>query len=217
MAEAAATAAESEPSLRWFEFCRKYVAGRWRMSAAKTSEGMADGLAAVAPAMVKRGDDTPDDKDLRLAFRCGIVPANAREEPPAELKAAHEWPTTQDRLVTDLADVEAFEDVAYRLSYRLDGTSAAGGTHRRRRRALNTALEHAVAAKELPENPLQGARRKRVGSTGEVDRRVLVNAVQGCQLLTAVTAREAVAADAAWRRSARCCTTRARVRLRRSD
>ncbi|MGV2915858.1 hypothetical protein [Streptomyces alfalfae] len=47
-----------------------------------------------------------------------------------------------------------FEDVLYRLSYRLDGTPAAGKTHQRRRRALNTALEHAVAAKELPENPL---------------------------------------------------------------
>lgn len=75
----------------------------------------------------------------------------------------------------------------YRLSYRLDGTPAAGETHKRRRRVLNTALEHAVAAKELPENPLQGAHKKRVGSGAVVDRRVLVNAAQGRQLLTAVS------------------------------
>jgi hypothetical protein len=51
----AAEAAEAKPPLRWFEFCRKYVAGRWRTSAAKTRESMADGLAAVALAMVQRG------------------------------------------------------------------------------------------------------------------------------------------------------------------
>lgn len=185
-AEAAEVAAAEEP-VRWFEFCRKYVAGRWRTSAAKSREGMADGLAAVTLAMVKRGDGVPDAESLRLAFKWGVVPANAREDAPAELKAAYEWVTTTDRPLGDLADPEVFEDVQYRLSYKLDGTPAAGDTYKRRRRALNTALEHAVAAKELPENPLQGAHKKRVGSGAVVDRRVLVNAVQGRQLLTAVS------------------------------
>ncbi|TVZ87362.1 hypothetical protein FB157_11614 [Streptomyces sp. BK340] len=75
----------------------------------------------------------------------------------------------------------------YRLSYKLDGTPAAGDTYKRRRRALNTALEHAVVAGELPENPLTRVRRMHVGSNDVVDRRVLVNAVQGQQLLTAVS------------------------------
>lgn len=184
---AAAEAAEANPPVRWFEFCRKYVAGRWRSSAAKSRESMADGLAAVTLAMVNRGADIPADTDLRLAFRWGIVPANVGEEAPAELKAAYDWLTTWDRPVVDLTDAEVFEDVQYRLSYRLDGTRAAGETYKRRRRALNVALEHAVDIKELPENPLQRARRKRVGSDDVVDRRVLVNAVQGRQLLTAVS------------------------------
>ncbi|WP_329290429.1 tyrosine-type recombinase/integrase [Streptomyces sp. NBC_01455] len=184
---AAAEAAEVKAPLRWFEFCRKYIAGRWRTSAAKSRESMADGLAAVALAMVQRGEDVPADTDLRLAFRWGIVPANEGEEPPAELQAAYEWLTTWDRPVLDLSDPEIFEDVQYRLSYRLDGVRAAGETYKRRRRALNTALEHAVDLGELPENPLQRARRKRMGSDDVVDRRVLVNAVQGRQLLTAVS------------------------------
>ncbi len=183
----AAEAADAEPPLRWFEFCRKYVAGRWRTGAAKTREGMADGLAAVTLAMVKRGDSVPGDETLRLAFRWGVVPANAGEEPPAELKAAYDWITTTDRPLGDLADPEVFEDVLYRLSYKLDGTPAASDTYKRRRRALNTALEHAVVAGDLPENPLQRARRKHVGSNDVVDRRVLVNAVQARQLLTAVS------------------------------
>jgi len=183
----AAEAAEAKAPVRWFEFCRKYVAGRWRTSAAKSRESMADGLAAVALAMVQRRDGVPDDADLRLAFRWGIVPANAGQDPPAELKAAYDWLTTSDRPVVDLVDAEVFEDVQYRLSYRLDGIRAAGETYKRRRRALNTALEHAADVGELPENPLQRARRKRVGSDAVVDRRVLVNAVQGRQLLTAVS------------------------------
>ncbi|MET9409544.1 site-specific integrase [Streptomyces sp. NPDC002935] len=184
---AAAEAAEAKTPLRWFEFCRKYIAGRWRTSAAKSRESMADGLAAVALAMVQRGEGVPEDTDLRLAFRWGIVPTNAREEPPAELRAAYEWLTTSDRPVLDLTDAEVFEDVQYRLGYRLDGVRAAGETYKRRRRALNTALEYAVDRGELRENPLQRASKRRVGSTDVVDRRVLVNAVQARQLLTAVS------------------------------
>ncbi|MFB7422587.1 tyrosine-type recombinase/integrase [Streptomyces hydrogenans] len=183
----AAVVADVAPPLRWFEFCRKYVAGRWRTSAAKSREGMADGLAAVTLAMVKRGDGTPDDESLRLAFRWGVVPANEAEEPPAELKAAYDWLTTADRPLVDLADAGVFEDVVYRVSYKLDGTPAAGDTYKRRRRALNAALEHAVAMGNLSENPLQRSRRKRVGSNDVVDRRVLVNAMQARQLLAAVS------------------------------
>lgn len=183
----AAEATDAEPPLQWFEFCRKYMAGRWRTAAAKTREGTADGLAAVTLAMVKRGDDAPDDETLRLAFRWGIVPANAEEDPPAELKAAYEWVTTTDRPLGDLADAEVFEDVLYRVSYKLDGTPAAGDTYKRRRRALNAALEHAVVTGKLPENPLQRTRWKRVGSNDVVDPRVLVNAVQARQLLTAIS------------------------------
>ncbi|MFJ6948516.1 hypothetical protein ACISU4_28405 [Streptomyces wuyuanensis] len=106
---------------------------------------------------------------------------------PAELKAAYHWVTTADRPLSDMADAQVFEDVVYRVSYKLDGTPAAGDTYKRRRRALNAALEHAVAAEELPENPLQRIRRKRVGSNDVVDPRVLVNAAQARQLLTAAS------------------------------
>ncbi|WP_405888634.1 tyrosine-type recombinase/integrase [Streptomyces sp. NBC_01136] len=114
------------------------------------------------------------------------MPANAGEDPPAELKAAYHWLTTTDRQVGDVADAAVFEDVLYRLGYKLDGTPAAGDTYRRRRRALNTALEHAVVA-GLSGNPLQRARRKHVGSNDVADRRVLVNALQARQLLAAVS------------------------------
>jgi hypothetical protein len=68
----AAEAAYVEPPLRWFELCRKYIAGRWRTSATKTREGMADGLAAVTLAMVKRGKNIPEDMDPRLVPRDSV-------------------------------------------------------------------------------------------------------------------------------------------------
>ncbi|WP_313879480.1 hypothetical protein [Streptomyces sp. FIT100] len=87
----------------------------------------------------------------------------------------------------DVADAAVFEDWLYRLGYKLDGTPAAGDTYRRRRRALNSALERAVIAGDLSGIPLQRARRRHVGSNDVMDRRVLVNALQTRQLLVAVS------------------------------
>ncbi|MFJ2392198.1 hypothetical protein ACIOTI_05565 [Streptomyces sp. NPDC087843] len=94
--------------------------------------------------------------------------ANAGGDLPADLKSAYAWLTTADRPVGDVSEAAVFEDVLYRLGYKPDGTPAAGDTYRRRRRALNTALGHAVLAGDLPENPLQRARRKHVGSNDVV-------------------------------------------------
>lgn len=174
-------------SFDWFSFARDYLAGRWRESAAKSRESIADSLATVALAMVERNDDTPPDKDLRLALRWAVVPANKEAEPPRHLKEAYDWLSTASRPVTDLEKPEVLREVQYRLSFRMDGTTAAGDTFRRRRRALNAALEHAVDAGIFAENPLRRVRRKRLGAGDTVDPRVLVNPVQGRQLLTAVS------------------------------
>ncbi|CAG6397441.1 site-specific integrase [Streptomyces cocklensis] len=184
--EASAEAAAAAP-VRWFEFCREYAEARWRTSAAKARESLADSFAAVSLAMVTRGEGTPPDTELRLAMRWAVVPAHREDEPPANLKAAYEWLRTSDRPVIDLYDPKVFREVLYRLGYRLDGKPAAGDTVKRRRRALNTALEYTVDAGILTENPLQRSKGKRAGSTDAVDRRVLVNALQGRQLLTAVS------------------------------
>ncbi|MFG2412088.1 hypothetical protein [Streptomyces goshikiensis] len=56
-------------------------------------------------------------------------------------------------------DKQILRDAQYRLSFKLDGTPAAGETSRRRRRALNTAVEYAIERNLLGENPLAGPRR----------------------------------------------------------
>lgn len=162
-AEAAADEADATEPARWFEFCREYAEARWRTSAAKTREGLADSFAAVSLATVERREGVPSDEALRLAVRWAMVPAHRGEEPPDALKAAYEWLSTNDLPVSALEDPKVFREVTYRLDYRLDGKPSAGDTVRRRRRALNTALEYAVDAGLLTANPLQRSRGKRTG------------------------------------------------------
>ncbi|MET8558724.1 tyrosine-type recombinase/integrase [Streptomyces sp. NPDC004959] len=187
--KAAREAAEAEAAavLDWFAFCRAYVARRWRGSAAKTREGIADGLATATLGMLRPGEQAPDAETLRLAFRWAVVPAHKDAEPPEELSEAYRWLLTGTRPLADLADTAVVEDVLHHLAHRLDGKPAAGDTHKRRRRAVNTAFEYAVLAGELPENPFSRSRGKRVGSQDVVDPRVLVNPVQARQLLAAAS------------------------------
>jgi integrase len=184
----AAAAKENErPDLSWWDFSREYMATRWRTAAAKTREGLADSLATVALAMMEDGKKAPSPEEARLAMRWAVVPAHADEEPPAHLAAACTWLQNRSLRLSALADPKVVRDVHYRLSFKLDDTPAAGETYKRRRRGFNTAMEYAIECGYLEENPL--VRVKRLGSAkGDVvDPRVLVNAVQGDQLLTAIS------------------------------
>ncbi|WP_431042192.1 hypothetical protein ACQUSR_09905 [Streptomyces sp. P1-3] len=78
---AAAAKANAKPDPSWWDFCREYIAARWRTTAAKTREGIADSLAAVALAMMGDGAKVPTPEEVRLAVRWAVVPAHKGEEP----------------------------------------------------------------------------------------------------------------------------------------
>ncbi|MEV7417507.1 site-specific integrase [Streptomyces sp. NPDC089919] len=179
--------AETREQLPWFTFCREYMAMRWPTAAAKTREGMADGLAAVTLAMVEQDKQMPVAEELRLALRWAVVPANAELDPPSELEDALGWLLKRSLLVSALEDPKILRDVQYRLSFKLDGAPAAGETARRRRRALNTAVEYAIERKLLVENPLTALKKVKTSASDRVDPRVLVNKSQAAQLLAAVS------------------------------
>ncbi|MEU4053450.1 hypothetical protein AB0F09_30205 [Streptomyces olivaceus] len=82
------------------------------------------------------------------------VSKNAEIDPPEELEDAYGWISKKSLLVSSLEAPKVLRDVQYRISFKLDGTPAAGETYRRRRRALNTAVEYAIERKLLTENPL---------------------------------------------------------------
>ncbi|MFG2831142.1 tyrosine-type recombinase/integrase [Streptomyces sp. NPDC048434] len=184
---AAAAKKNTRPDPSWWNFSREYMAARWCTTAAKTREGLADSLATVALAMMGEGAKAPTLEDVRFAVRWAVIPAHKDEEPPPELQVACAWLSARSLPLSALTDPKVLRDVQYRLSFKLDDTPAARETYKRRRRGFNTAMEHAIEAGYLDENPL--AKVKRTASKGEgvVDPRVLVNQAQGAQLLAAVS------------------------------
>ncbi|WP_327578486.1 tyrosine-type recombinase/integrase [Streptomyces sp. NBC_00145] len=184
---AAAAKANAMPDPSWWEFSREYMASRWRTSAAKTREGLADSLATVALAMMEDGKKAPSLEEARLAVRWAVVPAHEDEEPPEELVAACKWLQHRSFPLSALLDPRVIRDIQYRLSFKLDDSPAAGETYKRRRRGFNTAMEYAIECGYLDANPLAGVKRAGTTRGDVVDPRVLVNAVQGAQLLTAVS------------------------------
>ncbi|MER5952397.1 site-specific integrase [Streptomyces sp. NPDC001893] len=184
---AAAAKANARPDPSWWNFSREYMASRWRTSAAKTREGLADSLATVALAMMEGGKKAPSLEEARLAVRWSVVPAHEDEEPPEDLAAAYDWLQHRSFPLSALSDPRVIRDIQYRLSFKLDDSPAAGETYKRRRRGFNTAMEYAIECGYLDANPLAGVKRAGATRGDVVDPRVLVNAVQGGQLLTAVS------------------------------
>ncbi|MBW5485732.1 tyrosine-type recombinase/integrase [Streptomyces bambusae] len=184
---AAAAKDNARPDPTWWDFSREYMAVRWRTAAAKTREGLADSLATVAIAMMGDGAKAPTPEEVRLAVRWAVVPAHQGEEPPPELVAPCTWLARRSRPLSDLTDPKVLRDVQYRLAFKLDDTPAAGETYKRRRRGFNTAMEYAIESGYLDVNPLASVKRSVSRSDDVVDPRVLVNAAQGAQLLTAVS------------------------------
>lgn len=124
---------------------------------------------------------------MRLAVRWAVVPAHQGEEPPPELYAACAWLESRSLPLSALEEARVLRDVHYRLAFKLDDTPAAGETYKRRRRGFNTAMEYAIQEGYLEQNPMAGTRRPVSSGGGVVDPRVLVNEVQGSQLLAAVS------------------------------
>ncbi|AZQ73556.1 site-specific integrase [Streptomyces luteoverticillatus] len=186
---AAAEKAEADARLdpNWWDFSREYVAVRWRTAAAKTREGLADSLSTVALAMAGEGPKAPTPEEVRRAMRWAVVPAHKDEEPPQGLRAACAWLEARSLRLSALLESSVVRDVHYRLSFKLDNSPAAKETYRRRRRGFNTAMEYAIQEGYLDANPLEGIKRSESSASGVVDPRVLVNEVQGRQLLVAVS------------------------------
>ncbi|MFG2708461.1 tyrosine-type recombinase/integrase [Streptomyces sp. NPDC048386] len=184
---AAAEKENVKPDPSWWDFSREYMAVRWRTAAAKTREGLADSLATVALGMLGESPGVPDLEDVRRAVRWAVVPAHKGEEPPPDLEKVCAWLASHSLPLSALRDSKTVRDVHYRLSFKLDGKPAAADTYKRRRRGFNTAMDYAIEEGYLDGNPLAGLKRPTSNGSDAVDPRVLVNEVQGRQLLTAVS------------------------------
>ncbi|MER5889897.1 site-specific integrase [Streptomyces sp. NPDC001941] len=185
VSEAEKAKAKKDPT--WWDFSREFMHRRWRTAAAKTREGFADSLASAALGMMGEGPDAPDAQTVRLAVRWGVVPAHAGEKPPADLEGACAWLAEHSLRLSRLTTAQTAEDVHYRLAYKLDGKLAAKDTYKRRRRGFNAAMNYAVQREYLDTNPIAELERYATAGRGAIDPRVLMNARQGRDFLTAVS------------------------------
>jgi hypothetical protein len=137
--------------------------------------------------MMGESPGAPDLEDVRRAVRWTVVPAHKDEEPPPDLEKVCAWLASHSLPLSALNDSKVVRDVHYRLSFKLDGKAAAADRYKRRRRGFNTAMEYAIQEGYLERNPLAGVKRPTSNGSDAVDPRVLVNELQGRQLLTAVS------------------------------
>ncbi|WP_079062246.1 tyrosine-type recombinase/integrase [Streptomyces griseoruber] len=188
-AEAAAVAAlaEKKKDPTWWEFSREFMKRRWRTAAAKTREGFADSLAAAALGMMGEGSDAPELRMVRRAVRWAVVPTHEKEEPPPDLEKACAWLAENSLPLSALRQSGIAEDVHYRLAYKLDGKLSAKDTYKRRRRCFNSAMAYAIQKGYVDENPIARLDRPATAASGPIDPRVLMNATQGREFLTAVS------------------------------
>lgn len=170
----------------WYEFARAYTVMKWDDSSPKYRSSIADSLAAITLAMLRTSQERPATKlvspVLRRAFgKQGRAPALTDEQ-----ANALQWVARNTRPVSDLEKPDVLRYVLGELDKNKNGDRAAHNTVRLRRIALGNALDYAVEQKLVTTNPMREVKkRKRSTAIQEVDRRSVVNPVQGRTLLLA--------------------------------
>lgn len=180
--------AKETPTELWYEFARGYADMKWGDSAPKSRSSTADSLIEITLAMLKNGgDERPSTKIASLALRRAFN-KNLRENPmPDEQARALRWIARNTRPVGEFAKPEVFRTVLAELDKKRNGARAARDTIRLRRIALGSALDYAVEKELLDSNPMKELKiRKQKVALRQVDRRSVVNPVQGRTLLLAV-------------------------------
>ncbi|MBW8088488.1 tyrosine-type recombinase/integrase [Streptomyces hygroscopicus subsp. hygroscopicus] len=184
----------------WYEHACDYALMKWPNVAAKHRAGIAEALTNMMPVLVsgpKKG--APDPQVLRQAlrvwaFQCvrddkGEFAARKDvEDPPEEVAAALEWVAKHSVKVVDMDDSDRIRRALRALSTKLDGTSSADNTFRRKRTVLSNALRYAIERGLLTVNPLSRIDWDPPETDDEVDFRYVPGPELARELLEAVRA-----------------------------
>ncbi|MFF1836789.1 tyrosine-type recombinase/integrase [Streptomyces sp. NPDC058231] len=139
----------------WYQHARDYIEMKWTHSPGSTRRTLAEAMATIAPALVTDTKGMADPGLVRVALYSWAFNMTRRtEEPPADVAKVLAWferkslPTSA---LTDRMHVRAALDA---LTKKLDGSTAAASTIRRKRAIFHNALGYAVDAGHLSQNPL---------------------------------------------------------------
>ncbi|GAA3473357.1 hypothetical protein GCM10018965_079100 [Nonomuraea roseola] len=149
---------------------------------------MTDTLANITPILSTDAPGRPEDEVIRKALReYAFLPPDRRPATSPEIAKAIRWIEAASLPLSALDEARHTRAVLEALSLRMDGKPAATSTYRRKRAVFHHVLEYAVELEELSANPLHKVKLRKIKSTGEIDRRSVVNPGQARELLVAVT------------------------------
>jgi integrase len=177
-----------EQDISWYEHARQYIEMKWSHSPASTRRTLAEAMATVMPALVKDTKGMPDPRAARTALYGWAFNKNRWETEPspevAKILAWFERKSVPTSALTDRMRVRAALDA---LTKKLDGTTAAAATIRRKRAIFHNALAYAVDAGLLADNPLPQIQWKAPEQVEEeVDPACVPDPGQAAKLLAAV-------------------------------
>lgn len=172
----------------WYEHARRYIEMKWPHSPASTRRTLAEAMATVMPALVKDTKGMPDPRNARAALYGWAFNKNRwDEEPPPEVGKILRWFERNSVPASALADRMRVRAALDLLTRKLDGTTAAASTIRRKRAIFHNALAYAVDAELLAENPLHKIQWKAPEQVEEeVDPACVPDPAQAAKLLAAV-------------------------------
>ncbi|MFD5590415.1 tyrosine-type recombinase/integrase [Streptomyces griseorubiginosus] len=179
---------DKKRDISWYEHARNYIELKWDDSPGNTRRTLAEAMATVTPAFVKDTKGMPDKRAVRRALYSWAFNKNRwEEEAPYDVTKVLDWFQRKSVPMSALSDRLVVRSALNALSKKLDGTTAAAGTIRRKRAIFYNSLEFAVDAELLNDNPLD-----RIKWTApeqvveEVDPECAPNPAQAAKLLAAV-------------------------------
>jgi integrase len=174
----------------WYQHATAFVDMKWPRLAPKSRAALADSLATVTAALTTTDRGRPDPRTLRGALANWAFNTNARTagKPKDEYAPAIAWVERNSVPIDKLAEAAVTRAALDSLTRLPSGNDAAATTVNRKRFAFHQALEYAVEVKHLTANPLDSVKWRRPRTTESVDRRSVVNPLQGRSLLDAVCA-----------------------------
>ena len=170
----------------WYEFACLYVDMKWKQASAKYRKDIARALTAATPAMLTEGRGRLDELSIRRALSRWGFNTKQRAEPPADVAEVLGWVARNSTPLSALTDAATARRLLEQATGRLDGKTAAASTARRHRTILANAMDYAVELGLLDSNPIRLLKWTAPRTSGQVDRRCVVNPRQARALLAAV-------------------------------
>jgi integrase len=139
----------------WYQHARNYIEMKWRDSPASTRRTLAEAMATVTPVLVTDSRGMADPRTVRRALYSWAFNKNRwDDDPPGDVKEVLDWFERKSLPTSALADRMVVRRALDGLKRKLDGTTAASSSIRRKRAIFHNAVVFAMDADLLSDNPI---------------------------------------------------------------